>query len=265
MRRLALAGLAMMQRLLPVLLAALCLALPASASARHTRRQPPAKPESTLVYNDEFNGRAGSWPAGWDGEEGAANDIEENGKGELAITDRREGSGYTYASIETQGHFSTTYGRIEAAIAFPEGQGIWPALWMLGTNYNEVGWPACGEIDIMEAIDPTSTTTIYGTLHGPSKSSESAEVQTSGSVSNPTAFHDYGVEWSENRVTFTIEGKSYATFTPLSLPLGMSWVYNHAFFLKLDLAVGGEWPGPPNASTPSSPTMLIKWVRAWTP
>jgi beta-glucanase (GH16 family) len=170
---------------------------------------------------------------------------------------------YTSARIKTQGRFSVTYGKVEARIRIPSGQGIWPAFWMLGADIDQVGWPTCGEIDIMENIGKEPAT-IHGTVHGPGYSGGNG---IGGPFSLPAGqrfaddYHVYGIEWSPQSVAFFVDGTAYFEVTPAKLPAGRAWVYQHPFFLILNVAVGGTWPGNPDATSVFPQEMLVDWVR----
>jgi uncharacterized protein (TIGR03437 family) len=229
-----------------------------------------------LIWSDEFNGAAGAPPdpsrwtydlgaGGWGNSEletytNSPDNASQDGAGNLVVRAVKSGSGYTSARIKTQGRFSVTYGKVEARIKIPAGQGIWPAFWMLGADIDQVGWPACGEIDIMENIGKEPTT-IHGTLHGPGYSGGSA---IGGPFTGPRFaddFHIYGIEWSPDSVVFFVDGKQYFSVTPAKLPAGKSWVFQHPFFLILNVAVGGTWPGNPDATSTFPQQMLLDWVR----
>jgi len=167
--------------------------------------------------------------------------------------------------------FSQTYGRFEARIKIPSGQGMWPAFWMLGDNISSVGWPKCGEIDIMENVGKEPGL-VHGSLHGPMTTGAATDL--TSTVSLPTgkdfaaAFHLYAVEWEPDVVRFYVDDTLYATFTANSVAstptTAGSWVFDHPFFLILNVAVGGSWPGPPDATTAFPQTMLIDYVRVYT-
>lgn len=233
-----------------------------------------------LVWSDEFNGAAGTAPdatkwvyalgdGGWGNQElEVYTDRRDNsfldGEGNLVIRAIKGASGeYTSARIKTQGRFAIRYGKIEARIRLPFGQGIWPAFWMLGDDVDTVGWPKCGEIDVMENIGKEPGV-VHGTVHGPGYSGASgisAQYALPGSPPLADDFHVYGVEWSPGLVEFSVDGISYAKVTPASLPKGAAWVYDHPFYLLLNLAVGGGWPGNPDATTKFPQSMLVDWVR----
>jgi beta-glucanase (GH16 family) len=239
-------------------------------------------PPWQLVWQDEFGGAEGTRPdaAKWIhdvGGEGWGNDQLEfdtdrvenashDGQGRLRITARREdygGRAYTSARINTRGRFEHAYGRFEARIKLPRGQGIWPAFWLLGADLANVGWPACGEIDIMEyrGQEPTR---IRGSLHGPGYSGGANHGRdTDVGVDLSADFHTYAVEWDPGRVIFKVDEEVYFTATPSDLPAGTDWVYDHPFFIILNVAVGGHYVGNPDGSTQFPQTMLVDHVRVY--
>ncbi|HVU27538.1 MAG TPA: family 16 glycosylhydrolase, partial [Verrucomicrobiae bacterium] len=164
---------------------------------------------------------------------------------------------YTSARMLTKGKWSWTYGRIEASIKIPRGQGIWPAFWMLGTNIDSAGWPTCGEVDIMENIGKTSDQgTDHGTIHGPQGSEDyndgsgvGGTYTLPGGAALANGFHLYSVQWTPNQIQWFLDTNLFFTATPASLPGGGTWVFNAPQFLILNLAVGGNWPGYPDATT----------------
>jgi beta-glucanase (GH16 family) len=242
-----------------------------------------------LSWSDEFNGPNGSPPdpSKWGfvtgGKGFGNNELEtytarpanaQQRDGNLVITAQKEDftgpddipRHYTSARIQTRGLFSQAYGRFEASMQLPPGgKGIWPAFWLLGDNNDTAPWPNCGEIDIIENIgDPA---TIYSTLHGPGYSgahgiSAKFPLPTGESVS--TAFHLYAVEWAPRDIKFFFDDHLIAERTPADLPSGATWVYDHPFFILLNLAVGGAWPGNPDEATPFPQQMLVNYVRVYT-
>lgn len=172
---------------------------------------------------------------------------------------------YTSARIKTVGKFSRTYGRFEARIKIPYGQGLWPAFWMLGVDIDKVGWPACGEIDIMENIGKEPSVN-HGSIHGPAYTGEDgieAHTSLSGGRKLSDDFHVYAVEWVRDEVRFYLDDQLYATQTRASLKPGQKWVFDHPFFLLLNVAVGGDWPGSPDAATVFPQAMLVDYVRVY--
>jgi beta-glucanase (GH16 family) len=172
---------------------------------------------------------------------------------------------YTSARLKTQGKFSQAYGRFEARIKIPRGQGIWPAFWMLGDDIDKPGWPDCGEIDIMENIGKEPGL-VHGTIHGPGYSGENgigAPYALPGDQHFADDFHVFAVEWEPDVIRFYVDDHLYETRTPADLPKGTKWVYDHPFFVLLNLAVGGGWPGNPDATTVFPQTMLVDYVRVY--
>lgn len=233
-----------------------------------------------LVWSDEFEGDSGIIPnaAKWaydlgTGQNGWGNNelqtytnnpanVSLDGKGNLRITALKVAGNYTSARIKTQGIFTQQFGKIEARIKTPTGAGIWPAFWMLGNNIGAVSWPQCGEIDIMEQKGKFSNIT-YGTVHGPGYSGGQA-ISGSYALQNSrfdTDFYLYGVEWSSSKIDFFVNGYLYKRITPNDVT--GQWVFNQPFFLILNLAIGGNFGGPPNANTPFPSTMLIDYVRVY--
>jgi beta-glucanase (GH16 family) len=244
-----------------------------------------AAPEGwKLVWSDEFDGAAGQKldPGRWVYEVGGTgwgnNQLEfdtdraENaaldGNGELVITARKEsymGRSYTSARLKTQGKFEHGYGRYETRMRIPFGQGIWPAFWMLGVDIGSAGWPSCGEIDIMENIG-REPDTVHGTLHGPGYSGGAgigAASKLAAGQRFADAYHVFAIEWEQDVVRWYVDGKLYQTRTPRDLPGGARWVYDHSFFVLLNLAVGGQWPGNPDASTTFPQTLRVDYVRVY--
>jgi len=188
--------------------------------------------------------------------------------GIMIITAQQEnfqGSSYTSARLLTKNKFSQTYGRFEARIRVPYGQGIWPAFWMLGVpeDQNEI-WPSLGEIDIME-IRGQEPTKLIGSLHGPGYSGGEA-ISKEYVLQNDrldTGFHIYGIEWGPDYVNHYVDDVLYSQITPDDLPEGSAWVFDNDFYILINLAVGGTFVGPPNAETVFPQTMLVDYVRAY--
>ncbi len=176
-----------------------------------------------------------------------------DGYGNLVIEARKSADGYTSARLVTRGKLLFPYGTIAARIKMPAGQGIWPAFWMLGANIDAVGWPQCGEIDIMEVVNTGSTYNIA--LHAPN-----ADVEQKGEIADLAAdFHDYWMTRREHSITVGVDGTTLATFTPDSLPKESEWVFDKLMFALLNVAVGGDWPGPPDSSTHFPAAMIVDW------
>jgi beta-glucanase (GH16 family) len=189
-----------------------------------------------------------------------------DGDGYLDITAREETYGnnlYTSARILTRGRFHRAYGRFEARIKLPVGQGIWPAFWLLGNDIDEVGWPTCGEIDVMEyrGQEPWK---IAGSLHGPGYSggtpvSESYVLP--GKSDFNEDFHIFRIDWSPERITWFVDDFLYQVVELSGLP-GPS-VFDHPFFMILNVAVGGAYVGPPDTTTVFPQTMKVDFVRVY--
>ncbi len=188
--------------------------------------------------------------------------------GYLHIIGRVNAEGqYTSARLTTQGLASFQYGRMEARIQIPAGQGVWPAFWMLGDSIGGRPWPACGEMDIMENIGKQPAT-IHGSIHGAGFTGTQIGLPYTlpGNVPFAAGFHTFGVLWSPGKVQYYVDDPSniYATFTPASLPKGAVWPFDYGrFFLLLNLAIGGDWPGSPGRSTRFPAVMLVDYVRVW--
>jgi beta-glucanase (GH16 family) len=241
-----------------------------------------------LVWSDEFNGPGGSgvdsskWVFDLGGKGWGNQELESYTSrprnvyihdGNLVIQAQRENytgadgvsRNYTSARLKTAGKFSQTYGRFEARIKIPFGQGLWPAFWMLGDDIEKTGWPDSGEIDIMENIGKEPST-VHGTIHGPGYSGGDgigAPFTLPGNQRVADDFHIYAIEWVPNTIRFYVDDALYETRTPSSLPAGRKWVYDHPFFLLLNVAVGGGWPGNPDATTVFPQTMLVDYVRVY--
>jgi len=187
--------------------------------------------------------------------------------GVLLITARKEnyeGSSYTSARLLTKGKLEQTYGRYEARIRLPWGQGIWPAFWILGDDNNGTEiWPQIGEIDIMEYVGDEPSR-VFGTVHGPGYSG-GGSVSKSYTLENArfdTGFHVFGIEWGPNYINFYVDDKLYNRITPDDVP--GEWVFNRGpFYIILNLAVGGNLPGSPNDETVFPQTMLVDYVRVY--
>jgi beta-glucanase (GH16 family) len=230
-----------------------------------------------LAWHDEFEGAAlddTAWTYdqgghGWgNGEWQVYTKRPENVRlenGELIIEARKEDfldREYTSGRIKTQGLKTWQYGRIEARMKIPRGQGIWPAFWMLGDNIQTSAWPNCGEIDILENIGKEPAI-IHGTVHGPGYSGSRGVggpyTLSSGAFADD--YHVYAVEWEADQITWFVDGTEYFKVTPAGVP--GEWVYDHPFFIILNVAVGGGWPGNPNETTVFPQMLRVDYVRIY--
>ena len=226
-----------------------------------------------LTWSDEFSGpqslRKWTFYVGGSTQREAQlewydrNNVAISKRGQLVVTASDHGYGhecwyghcqYTSARMETRGIFSQAYGRFEARIKLPVGQGIWPAFWLEGANVDAVPWPLFGEIDIIEK-NGHKPGTVEGFAHGPDRSHD-AYLMTGRKLSS--GYHIYGVDWTPRGITWFFDGRAYSHLTAYP-----NWPFDHKFFLIIDLAVGGRWPGPPNASTRFPVHMLVDWVRVY--
>lgn len=232
-----------------------------------------------LAWHDEFDGQAidtSSWTydigaGGWGNAElehytsRPENARIENGM--LMIEARKEdykGAAYTSARLKTQGLKTFQYGRIEARLKLPAGQGMWPAFWMLGDDIILKNWPGCGEIDIME-LKGQEPSTIHGSAHGPGYSGGAALTggfTLPGGARFDQDFHVFSVDWYPDHLTYSVDDVAYETKTVAELG-SKKWVFDHPFFIIMNVAVGGSWPGAPDATTVFPQRMLVDYVRVY--
>ena len=229
----------------------------------------------SMVWSDEFDGTAinpqvwvhdiGTGNGGWGNNElqyytNSPNNIEVS-NGSLKITARQEnlnGSNYTSSRIITNNLMEFKYGKIESRIKVPIGQGLWPAFWMLGANFETASWPQCGEIDIMEHINNESVTN--GTMHWNYNSSH--VYKGSSAPFDENAFHVYGLIWDSTSATFTLDGHAYYKF-PFVDGNNTAPIFQKSFFFLLNVAVGGNWPGNPDVTTVFPATMEVDYIRIY--
>ena len=252
-----------------------------------------------LAWSDEFNGAAGTPPdpaiwnydlgaGGWGNGEietytNSSNNVFEDGKGNLVIRAIKDGQGnYTSARLQTGSPGASThtadlswqYGLIEARIKLPFGKGVWPAFWMLGENYGSVGWPTCGEVDIMENFGTynNNASVNNGSIHGPASSATNPSAYSVGASKSLRFgetvyddYHVYAVEWSQDSMEFFMDGSPYETLGPSWLAAGARWTFNAPFYLILNLAIGGPttFLGTPDASVSFPQDMLVDYVRVY--
>ena len=243
----------------------------------------PEIPEYQLVWSDEFNGQAGESPDstkwtydigtgdnGWGNQElqyytDRPENVSLDGDGNLVITAIREafgGQAFSSSRIKTQGLFEQTYGRFEARIKLPYGPGLWPAFWLLGTDVSTVGWPQCGEIDIME-YRGQQPYLVHSTVHGPGYSGGGGVGKTYGFENDrfDVDFHLFAVEWGEDYIRFYVDDEMFQELEPGDL--SGEWVFDNSFFMILNVAVGGNYVGFPTSETPFPQKMYIDYVRVY--
>lgn len=230
---------------------------------------PDTYPRMSLVWSDEFDGaqlNTNFWKyekgaGGWGNNElqeytdSPNNVFLENGR--LNIKAIKEGTKYTSGRIITSGKKEFTYGRIDIRAKMPVGKGIWPALWMLGSNISLVSWPACGEIDIMEYLGHENFK-VYGTAHyddGGHKYQGSSYSLTSGNYAEK--FHVFSLVWQENSMVWYVDYQKFYQFSKVGSP------FNNKFFFIMNVAVGGNWPGSPDNTTTFPQSMVVDYVRVF--
>lgn len=236
--------------------------------------------DTTITLQEEFDVAGAPNDSIWGYEEGTGSDgwgnnelqyytkradnvVVEDGMLKItAIKEAYEGSDYTSARILTKGKFAQQYGRFEARIKVPSGKGFWPAFWMLGANHETVGWPQCGEIDIMENRG-SEPTIIGGSLHGPGYSGGNPVTKEYQLMSDrfDTGFHVFGVEWTEDYVNYYVDDVLYNQITRDDV--SGEWVFDQPFFIVLNLAVGGNYDGAPSDDTEFPQQMLVDYVRVY--
>lgn len=255
--------------------------------SRPTEVTPP--PGWKLAWHDEFDGPAGAKPdpalwaydlgaGGWGNSEleyytDRAENASMDGKGSLAITaieypdPSKSGLNCSYcmyssARLVTRGLYMPQYGRVEARLRLPVGMGVWPAFWMLGSNIDQVGWPQCGEIDVMENRG-SEPDVLHGSLHGPGYAGVKALTST---YTLPGArfadeFHVFAVEWEAAGIRWYVDGQEYFRANPNDI--SSQWVFDHPFYLILNLAIGGTFAGTPDYKTVFPQTLLVDYVRVY--
>jgi beta-glucanase (GH16 family) len=298
-----------MKNLLPLLALLLTTAACATGSAPGGREAPSGLGISalsrkssawSLAWSDEFDGPAGAAPdaSKWTydlGGDGFGNQELEtycapgsaaapcdpahpnavmDGRGHLVISAVKNADGkWTSARLKTFGLKDFQYGRVEARMRLPYGAGLWPAFWLLGTDIPTVGWPSCGEIDIMENVPGDvpgglGADTIKSTLHGPGYSGVNGygrTVKFPGGGRVDDEYHVYGAIWSPGKIEFYLDDPSNVFFVAsrAGIPAGTKWVFDHPFFVIMNLAVGGSWPKDPKPETPNPANMLVDYVRVY--
>jgi beta-glucanase (GH16 family) len=251
---------------------------PVAAPASPSPTAAPGTTAWTLVFADEFDAPGAIDPAKWGYEVGYLRNDEkqyytsrsENIRaegGNLVIEARREpyqGYGYTSASINTRGRFEFQYGRVEARAKLPSGNGTWPALWTLGTSIGQVGWPACGEIDIMENVgfDPLR---IHGSVHTAAYNHTIGTQKTASvTIASPwERFHVYAMEWYADHVDVFVDDQKYFTFRNEGKG-SSTWPFDRPQYLLVNLAIGGSWGGQKGIDDSRFPhRLLVDYVRIY--
>ncbi len=231
-----------------------------------------------LVFEDDFDSPGAPDPAIWTYDIGTGQNGWGNGEsqyytdrpeniiiedGFLKITAQREnfqGSEYTSARLKSEDLFEFTYGRVDIRAKMPSGGGIWPALWMLGGNFAEVSWPACGEIDIMEYAD-NNPGVVHGSVHSPSSFGATVNTKTTSVPEATSAFHVYSVNWSPNQISFLVDDQIYYTYSP-AIQDADTWPFNQDFFLIMNVAIGGTFGGEIDPNFQEG-TIEVDWVRVY--
>jgi len=226
-----------------------------------------------LVWQDEFDGSSldtTKWKVDIGGNGWGNNELQYyTAQGNLTlqnsiltITAKAQQFGsnqYTSAKIKTDGKFNVRFGKIETRMKCPMGQGLWPAFWMLGSNYSTIGWPKCGEIDVVEHIN--SETKIHGTAHWDNV----GHIYWGGIINNdPTLFHNYSIIWDSTKIQWFMDDQIYYQLNTLNGVNGTE-EFQNSFYLILNLAVGGNWPGYPNANTVFPAELLVDYVKVYQP
>ena len=262
---------------------------PTASSQTSTTATATPTPGPSLIWSDEFTGAAGAAPSpkiwtpktggsGWGNQElecytNARGNSDLDGTGDLVITALHapghicsDGArnNYTSARLSTKDLYTTKYGRIAIRAKVPTGYGLWPAFWALGDNHDSAGWPKSGEIDVTEVLGRQPNIT-HGSLHGPEANGSAYDLSGSYQTAAPlsAAFHVYGVDWTPTSVSFDFDGHVYYTATKQTVQKSGQWVFDHPFYLLINVAVGGSWPGSPNSSTTWPQTMTVDWVREY--
>ncbi|SEP83987.1 Glycosyl hydrolases family 16 [Devosia sp. YR412] len=237
------------------------------------------RPSRRLIWSDECDAPAGTPPDprwwtletgddGWGNQElqrytdDPANAFHD-GEGNLVIRAKREPHDLTSARLISKGRFEFQYGRLECRARVPAGSGLWSAVWMLGNTIDLAGWPACGEIDVMEQLG-AQPNRIFGTLHVPGHSGKhgiGGEHTLTETLSDE--FHVFAVDWQADRLTWSMDGAEYFSLTAQAL--GSAWRFDHPFYILLNLAVGGWLGGEVAVETAFPADQLINYVRVYAP
>jgi len=234
-------------------------------------------PGRVLVWSDEFleeEINTSNWTydlggGGWGNQElqtytsSAENSMISEGK--LVILAKASGGSYTSARLKSIGLQEFQYGRIDIRAKLPVGQGLWPAIWMLGANYTSMGWPACGEIDIVELVG-SNPRRVHGTVHFGNNPSQHQSAGQGISIPFPDTFadefHVFSIEWEESLIRWFLDDQEYFSISPSNMN-GQNYPFNEEFFFILNVAVGGQWPGPPSENTAFPQFMAVDYIRVF--
>ncbi len=234
-----------------------------------------------LVWSDEFNGAAGTAPDArrWTFETGGAwgnNELQcyttdrsnsrHDGRGNLLVqalyaadTECEDGVINDYTSARLNSRYQFTYGTVSMRAKLPTGHGIWPAFWAMGADLSDVGYSWAGEFDIIEAIGKAPTVTAVH-IHGP-EYALGVDYNFRSDLSR--AYHVYAANWTSTQISFSVDGRKIWGVSRSAIPRGGEWVFNKPFYLLLNVAVGGDWPGPPDRTTRFPQTMAVDWIRVY--
>ncbi len=234
-------------------------------------------PGRVLVWSDEFQEdqiNSTNWTydlggGGWGNQElqtyTASSENSFISEGKLVIMAREAGGSYTSARLKSIGLQEFQFGRIDIRAKLPVDQGIWPAVWMLGANFPSVGWPACGEIDIVELVG-SNPRRVHGTIHFGNDPGQHQYTGQGVSIPFPNTFadefHVFSIEWEENAIRWLLDDEEYFSITPSNMN-GQNYPFNQEFFFIMNIAVGGEWPGPPTENTTFPEFMAVDYVRVF--
>jgi len=243
----------------------------------------PTFPATRLVFADEFNGASGSKPdaAKWTIDPGTGQNGEVqyytnndnaamDGAGHLVMSARKEtvgGRDYTSHRMNTGNKFAFQYGRVEARIKVPKGNGLWPAFWMMGADFlTGRPWPYNGEVDIMEVLG-RNTTESYSTLHAPAYNGAGGyglKYNLPGGGDFANDYHVWAAQWDSKGITYFVDNQQvfFASKETVEATRG-PWIFDHPFYIILNLAVGGDFPGPVDATTPFPSQMLVDYVHVY--
>lgn len=249
-----------------------CVALTAVMGSVLSRPEPHS---ATVLLFDDFDGPAGTTPnpdvwryalgdGGWGNDEAQTytdhpDNVRLDGEGNLLVEAHSTADGFTSARLTTLDRFDFTFGRAEARIKVPVGQGLHPAFWLLGSDIDAVGWPASGEIDVMETLNDEDF--VHSGLHGPTAVGAAWKTSAESPQLPVEDFHRYWVEREPGRITVGIDDATTYTFRRSDLSSDDLWVFDKPFFLLLNVAVGGRWPGPVSPDTAFPATMVIDWIK----